>query len=98
MIREIADYPIHALSWHDRTAGPSLAEAAAVFPSTMLAGIEQFTLLHFGTPAEVAAQVEDAVAQTRGRRLIVAAGCTYPLTVPECNLVAARHAVEKIAS
>jgi hypothetical protein len=29
-----------------------------------------------------------------GRRLIVAAGCTYLLTVPDGNLVAGRRAVE----
>jgi len=98
MIREVADYPVHGLSWHDRAAGPSLAEAAALFPGALVAGIEQFSLLNCGTPAEVAAQVTDALMQTGGHRLIVAAGCTYPLTVPECNLVAARQAVEKIAS
>jgi len=97
MIREIADYPIQGLSWHDRTAGPSLAETGKLFPGALVAGIEQFTLLHFGTPAEVAAQVEEAIVQTGGRRLILAAGCTYPLTAPECNLVAVRLAAEKLA-
>jgi uroporphyrinogen decarboxylase len=97
MIHETADYPVHGLSWHDRTAGPSLADAARIFPGALVAGIEQFSLLHFGTPAEVETQVQDAIAQTKGRRLIVAAGCTYPLTAPDCNLVAARHAVEKLA-
>lgn len=95
MIREIADYPVHGLSWHDRTAGPSLAEAARLFPGALVAGIEQFTLLHFGTPAEVEAQVYEAIDQVGGRRLILAAGCTYPLTAPECNLDAARRAVER---
>jgi uroporphyrinogen decarboxylase len=97
MIREVADYPAHGLSWHDRAAGPSLAEAARIFPGALVAGIEQFSVLHFGTPAEVEAQVQDALAQTGGRRLIVAAGCTYPLTAPECNLAAARQAVETFA-
>jgi uroporphyrinogen decarboxylase len=97
MIREIAKYPVQGLSWHDRTAGPSLADTAKLFPGALVAGIEQFTLLHFGTPAEVEAQVRDAIAQTGGRRLIVAAGCTYPLTAPDCNLMAARQAVERAA-
>jgi uroporphyrinogen decarboxylase len=96
MVAEVADYPIHGLSWHDRAAGPSLAEVAKIFPGVLVAGIEQFNVLHFEPPAAVAAQVADAVAQTGGRRLIVAAGCTYPLTAPECNLVAARRAVETV--
>ncbi len=97
MVSEVADYPVHGLSWHDRAAGPSLAEAARVFPGALVAGVEQFNVLHFGTPEAVAAQVADAAAQTGGRRLIVAAGCTYPLTAPECNLVAARRAAERVA-
>jgi hypothetical protein len=44
----------------------------------------------------VEAQVHDAIRQTTGRWLIVAAGCTYPVTAPECNLIAARRAVDTI--
>jgi len=94
MVAEVADYPVQGLSWHDRSAGPSLAEVAKIFPGTLVAGVEQFNVLHFEKPADVEAQVKDAIAQTGGRRLIVAAGCTYPLTAPECNLMAARKAVE----
>ncbi len=94
MFSLVTDYPVQGLNWHDRAAGPSLAEAAKKFPGVLLGGVEQFKVLHFGTPAEVRAQARDAIAQTDGRRLIVAAGCTYPLTVPDGNLLAARQAVE----
>jgi len=95
MFAELADYPVQAVNWHDRTAWPSLAEGAKLFPGAVVGGVEQYEVLHFGMPDEVAAQVRDAIAQTGGRRLIVAAGCTYPLTVPEGNLLAARRAVER---
>jgi len=95
MFRHVTDYPVHVLNWHDRAAGPSLAEAAKLFPGALACGVEQYTLLHFGTPDEVEAQVHDAIAQMEERRLIVAAGCTYPLTVPDGNLLAARRAVER---
>jgi uroporphyrinogen decarboxylase len=94
MFAQVADYPVQAINWHDRAAGPSLAEAARLSPRALVGGVEQYELLHFGTPGEVEAQVHDAIAQTGGRRLIVAAGCTFPLTVPEGNLLAARRAVE----
>ena len=90
-----AGLPVQALNWHDRAAGPSLAEGLRLFPGAAVGGVEQFNVLHFGTPVEVEAQVRDAIAQTGGRRLIVAAGCTYPLTVPEGNLLAARRAVDR---
>ncbi len=95
MFAELADYPAQAVNWHDRTAWPSLAEGARLFPGAVVGGVEQYEVLHFGTPEQVVAQVRDAIAQMGGRRLIAAAGCTYPLTVPEGNLLAARRAVEK---
>ena len=98
MFTHVADYPVQGINWHDRAAGPSLTEASEIFPGALVGGVEQFTLMHFGTPAEVEAQVKDATAQMGGRRLIVAAGCTYPVTVPDGNLLAARHAVEKAAA
>ncbi len=97
MFTEVTDYPIQGLNWHDRAAGPSLTDGARLFPGVLLGGVEQFNLLHFGTPAEVEAQVHDAIAQMGGRRLIIAAGCTYPVTVSDGNLLAARHAVETAA-
>ena len=94
MFVELADYPAHAMSWDDRSAGPSLRDAFGLYRGALVGGIEQFHTLHVGTPAEVEAQVHDAIKQTEGRRIIAAAGCTYPVTVPECNLIAARRAVD----
>jgi uroporphyrinogen decarboxylase len=97
MYELVAHYPVAAFNWHDRTTGLDLAGGLRVFPGAVVGGVEQFEVLHFGTPAEVQAQVLDAIAQTGGRRLVVAAGCTYPLTVPEGNLRAARAAVDLAA-
>lgn len=96
MFAQLADYPVHAINWHDRTAGPSLTEAKRLFPGALVGGIDQHNVLHLGTPAEVEAQVHDAIEQMDGRRLIAAPGCTYPLTVPDGNLIAARRAVETV--
>lgn len=94
MFAEMADYPVQVMNWHDRTAVPGMAEASKIFKGTLMAGVDQNGTLHLGTPGEVEAQVKDAIKQMSGRRLIVAGGCTYPLTVPEGNLKAARRAVE----
>ncbi|MCL5110737.1 MAG: uroporphyrinogen decarboxylase [Chloroflexi bacterium] len=96
MFAQLADYPVQVVNWHDRASGPNLAEAARLFPGALAAGVEQYHVLHYGTPSDVVAQVRDAVEQTGGRRLIVAAGCTYPLTVPDGNLLAARRAVDEL--
>jgi uroporphyrinogen decarboxylase len=92
----LADYPVQAMNWHDRTAGPSLKEASKLFKGALMAGVDQNGTLHLGTPAQVEAQVHDAIRQMNGRRLIISGGCTYPLTVPEGNLMAARKAAEMV--
>lgn len=97
MFTQFTDYPIQAVNWHDRTAGPSLSEAAQLFSGALIGGIEQHVVLNYGTPAAVQAQIRDAIRQMEGCRLIVAAGCTFPVTVPEGNLLVARQAVETTA-
>lgn len=85
----LADYPFHVLNWHDRKAGPSLAEGARIFPGAVAGGIAQWDTLLAGRPEQVAAEVRDAIAQTGGRGQIVAAGCVMPIPVAEANIRAA---------
>ncbi len=94
MFRLLADSRAPAVNWHDRTAGLGLAEASILFPGAVMGGVEQYQTLHLADPAAVEAQVHDAIRQMTGRRLIIAPGCTYPVTVPHGNLVAMRRAVE----
>ena len=61
----------------------------------MASGVEQFEVLHCKTPKEIEAQVEDAIKQAEGRRLMISPGCTFPLTVPEGNLYTLRWSVDK---
>jgi uroporphyrinogen decarboxylase len=45
-----------------------------------------------GTPDEVAAEVRQAIAETGGRRVLVAPGCSIPPRTPAENLAAAARA------
>jgi len=94
MLKELADYPVRALNWHDRTSDIDLKAAAEIFPGVLMGGVEQIDLLQDGTPDEVSAQVRAAINSMNGQRLIVAVGCTYPISVPEVNLRAVRRAIE----
>ena len=94
MIEELADYPLHAINWHDRSAGPSLSEASKMFSGALIGGVEQWEVMQFGNPADVEAQILDAISQMHGLRLILGAGCTYPVAVPVGNLLAVREVVE----
>jgi uroporphyrinogen decarboxylase len=86
-------YPVDAVNWHDRETAPSLAEALRLTGRTLVGGLERRGAITRGTPEQVTAEVRDAIAQTDGRRLIVAPGCVVPFGAPVANLIAARQAV-----
>lgn len=94
MFELVSNYPAHALNWHDRESGPSLQDGMAAFPGAVAGGLEHWEDLLRGNPDGVRARVMDAVAQTGGRRLIVASGCVAPVNAPFSNLRAVRTAVE----
>jgi len=94
MLAQLADYPVQALNWHDRTTQFDLTEGSRLFGGILMGGVEQYTTLRFGSPDDVKLQVHDAIRQLHGRRLVVTPGCTYPLDVPHANLLALRKAVE----
>ena len=93
----VADYPVHILNWHDRETAPSLAEAQAAGTldhrqaSAVCGGLGRDTLT-YGTPADIAHEVGDALKQTGGRGLILSTGCVVPVIAPYGNLMAARNA------
>jgi uroporphyrinogen decarboxylase len=90
----LASYPVNGINWPDRINGPSLSEALARFDGLLMGGIdEKRTLLH-GPAAAIATEVEDAVGQTNGRRLVVGPGSTPLITTPTAHFKAARQAVD----
>jgi uroporphyrinogen decarboxylase len=90
----VADYPAHALNWHDRDTGPSLAEGARRFPGLVVGGLSQRDMVE-GTPEHVRALVAEAIAATNGgRRLCLSTGCVMQTVTPWGNIRALRAAVE----
>jgi uroporphyrinogen decarboxylase len=92
--RAFADYPVHAINWADRAAGPSIADVCTWAKPAVCAGIDNLTTLPNGTPTECHNEVTEALAQAGDRPIIVASGCTYdPERVPRENLQAVCRAV-----
>ncbi len=89
MFQLAKEYPVQAVNWHDRTTKPSLREARGQFGGALVGGVAQHTTLLTGTPADVTAQVREALAQTGGSGHIVGAGCVLPIPTPESNIKAA---------
>lgn len=88
----VADYPVHALNWHDRETGPSLAEGARRFPGLVVGGLSQRDLVE-GTPASVRELAREALAALGGRRVCLSTGCVMMTTTPWGNIRALREAV-----
>lgn len=87
-------YPVQIVNWHDRKTPPTLKEGKALFDGAVAGGIDEWNVLADGTPEQIRAQIQDAIQQTDGIGLIVAAGCVISTDTPEENIRAARAAVE----
>ena len=93
----VADYPVQAINWHDRETPPSLAEAQGRFSGAVVGGVNRWETMLRGTPEQVRAEAEDAIAQTGGRRFILGTGCVTITNTPPGNIRAVREAVERAA-
>jgi uroporphyrinogen decarboxylase len=87
----VADYPLQVWNWHDRETGPSLKDGLAKIKGAACGGIARDMVMLCGRPEAVREQVEDAIAQTNGRRYIVGTGCVTMIPTPEINI---RTAIE----
>ncbi len=75
----LMSYPVDAISWDITGAGnPSLREGINRSGKAAVGGIGHRTTLATGTPQRVADEVSSAIAETGGRKLVLAPGCTFP--------------------
>ena len=88
MFDRLARLPGDFWNWETRTTPPSLSEARAMVPGGVMGGLDQWRTMREGTPEDVAAQVQDAVAQTGGTGLVVAPGCVLTVGTPDANIAA----------
>lgn len=86
----VLDYPAAAVNWADHDEGNAgLAGVAARTDKAVMGGIDEKQTLMNGRPADVRAQVEEAVRQMAGRRLLLAPGCSISPQTPPENIHAA---------
>ena len=92
----LAAYPVAAISWAATLPGnPTLAEGKRRTGKAVMGGVGEKTTLPEGTPEQVAAEVSQACAQTGGRRVLIAPGCSIPPRTPRANLEAAAFAARR---
>lgn len=91
------NYPVHAVNWADRYAGPSIDSVAGWMKPAICAGLDNLGTLAKGSPEDCEKEAVDALQQAGNHPMILAPGCTFdPGTVPSVNLHAIRRSVENI--
>jgi uroporphyrinogen decarboxylase len=94
LLFEFGDYPVAACSWatNDPT-NPTLRAALGRLRSAVMGGISQDGALQASDPGAALAEYAAGLAETAGRRWLVAPGCSIPPGTPPENLHAVRDAV-----
>jgi len=96
LFETVLDYPVEVVSWSDRLAGPSLKDARAITSKCLMGGWHEFGPLSHGPEKEILVEATDAIAQTGGRKLILAGGCSVPDDTDDRWLHYAREIVDDL--
>ncbi len=96
MVSLQTDYPASIVNWHDRHAGPSLADVQRRSRRCVAGGLNERTIAD-RTTDEITAEAEDALAATAGHRHLLAPGCVIPIDTPDENILAAITAARRFA-
>ena len=79
----LSDYPVELFNWHDRLTDPDLRCARQKFSQVLVGGLNEHETLIHGGREDIAREVEDAIEQTDGRRLIIGPGCVLPVATTD---------------
>jgi uroporphyrinogen decarboxylase len=87
------DLPSPLISWALSPDNPSLAAGRTRARRAVIGGVSPKPQIREMTPAQVAAEVDAALADTRGVQMMIGPGCSVSPDTPEANLDAAIHAL-----
>jgi uroporphyrinogen decarboxylase len=91
----LLDYPVHAISWADRDAGPSLAEMRGRTALALVGGIGHARFPEVSA-ARLREEIQGTVREAGRTRLLLAPGCAIPTySFPELIRVA-RDAASRV--
>jgi uroporphyrinogen decarboxylase len=83
---QVADYPVQIWNWHDRETAPILKDGLSKIKGAACGGLSRDMVMLRGRPEAVRHEIEDAIAQSGGRRYIVGTGCVMMQPTPEANI------------
>jgi uroporphyrinogen decarboxylase len=86
MFEECKDYPVQIFNWHDRDTKPDLKTGKVISESVVCGGLSRINSMVLGNVQSIRNEIEDAISQTGGKKLIIGTGCVLPLNVPYGNI------------
>ncbi len=86
MIEEMQDYPVQALSWHDRDDGPSMDEVRSFSKKAFVGGLSWGKNWIGKTDDEVRAEVREVAGRHGGKGIILGPGCVIEPSTPKSRL------------
>jgi uroporphyrinogen decarboxylase len=86
MLHEIQDYPVQAISWHDRDDGPPMDEVRAFSDKTFIGGMSWGENWQNKTDAAVVDEIREIAALQEGRGIILGPGCVIDPSTSESRL------------
>jgi uroporphyrinogen decarboxylase len=90
------NYPVSVISWSDRLTEPTLSEAATLTAKCLMGGLWERGPLTHGSETELENEIMSAITQTKGRKLILANGCSIPDDTAEEWLHVGRRLVDNL--
>jgi len=93
-VRDLVDYPVHALNWNVYAAGnPDLLDVARLTDKAIIGGVDHERVLSHSGPDDVRAHVEGLVVGERPAKFMVGPGCVIDTRTPDRNLMAVKAAL-----
>jgi uroporphyrinogen decarboxylase len=92
MFDVVGDYPVQFVNWHDRETEISLADGLQHILGAASGGVSRWSMYR-EQPDQTLSEIQHALAQTNGRRLMLGTGCVIMTNTPLRNIRALREAV-----
>lgn len=96
MLREVQDYPVQALNWHDRDDGPSMNEVRTYSDKAFIGGLSWGENWLGKTDEAAIAEVKEVAASQGGKGIILGPGCVIDPATPESRLKLIKQTVSSI--
>lgn len=95
--KELSNYPVQALNWHDRREYPTLKQARSLTDKCLIGGLNEEGAIYKGPIEEITNESINAIQEAGVKGFILGPGCVSGLCTPQGNIEAARAAANKFA-